>query len=172
MDSNLKYNIVSIPNGKTFISKELLSKHLDLEDNFGDQIIVETNLDKNQEEIIISSNIFFKNNCICARCSEEVVREFVANYKLRASYNLSLTSREFDTEIEISPSTTEIDISDGVRESILLTLPLKILCNDDCFGLCQYCGKNLNKIENNICNCHIKEIDPRFTKLKDLLTKN
>ena len=44
-----------------------------------------------------------------------------------------------------------IDLSDDFRESLLLELPTRILCSEDCKGLCPYCGKNLNEGECNCC---------------------
>jgi len=59
----------------------------------------------------------------------------------------------------------KIDLTDLVREQILLDLPAQILCQEDCKGLCQKCGANLNEVN---CNCEEKEIDPRWSALKNL----
>jgi uncharacterized protein len=47
-----------------------------------------------------------------------------------------------------------------------MEFPLRFLCHDDCKGLCQRCGKNLNEGE---CDCSKKEIDPRMAPLQKLL---
>ena len=52
-----------------------------------------------------------------------------------------------------------------VTEDIFLSLPTKILCSEDCKGLCPKCGVNLNLGK---CSCK-KEIDPRLAALKELL---
>mgnify|MGYP000003282166 FL=1 len=57
------------------------------------------------------------------------------------------------------------DISEIVRESILAALPMKILCRDDCRGLCLKCGQNLNRGQ---CDCDTTEIDPRLAILAKL----
>lgn len=44
-----------------------------------------------------------------------------------------------------------IDLTPEIRDEILLTLPKKILCKDDCKGLCFICKNNLN---NNSCKCN------------------
>jgi uncharacterized protein len=59
----------------------------------------------------------------------------------------------------------KIDLTDLVREQILLDLPTQILCQEDCKGLCQKCGANLNEVN---CNCEENEIDPRWSALKNL----
>ena len=59
----------------------------------------------------------------------------------------------------------KIDLTDLVREQILLDLPTQILCREDCKGLCQKCGANLNEVN---CNCAENETDPRWSALKNL----
>ena len=56
------------------------------------------------------------------------------------------------------------------RESFFLAQPLRSLCKEDCRGLCQICGADLNKKQ---CGCKKEEyIDPRWEKLTDLIKKN
>lgn len=64
----------------------------------------------------------------------------------------------------------EVDVKDVARDHILLALPLKPLCSEDCKGLCPRCGKDLNE---GPCNCEGGEesVDPRLAVLKDLLRK-
>lgn len=52
------------------------------------------------------------------------------------------------------------------EEEMTLQLPTKLLCTEDCKGLCVKCGANLNKVS---CGCVTKEIDPRLEVLKALL---
>lgn len=59
-----------------------------------------------------------------------------------------------------------LDLTEALREYILLNLPMRPLCKPDCRGLCVECGKNLNE---ETCNCARETIDPRLARLKDLL---
>ncbi|TCO78998.1 YceD family protein [Marinisporobacter balticus] len=59
-----------------------------------------------------------------------------------------------------------IDISEIMENTLILSLPMKIICDENCKGLCLVCGKNLNE---QACDCEKDEIDPRLAKLKDLL---
>jgi len=61
-----------------------------------------------------------------------------------------------------------IEITDIVKNNIVLSLPIKKLCSDDCKGLCQHCGTNLNI---STCNCGNDIVDPRLEKLKDLFSE-
>jgi uncharacterized protein len=63
----------------------------------------------------------------------------------------------------------EIDITDLVRENILLAEPIKPVCSESCRGLCPECGANLNI---NTCGCSPKKTDPRLAVLEKLLSKD
>lgn len=59
----------------------------------------------------------------------------------------------------------EIDLTDVIREQVLLNLPEQVFCKEDCKGLCPQCGTDLNKTD---CDCGENEIDPRWAALKNL----
>jgi uncharacterized protein len=59
----------------------------------------------------------------------------------------------------------EIDLDEVVREQILLGLPTRLRCREDCKGLCPTCGADLNESE---CGCQKQEIDPRWAALASL----
>ena len=61
-----------------------------------------------------------------------------------------------------------IDLAPLVRELSLLSMPTKVLCREDCLGLCQECGANLNEGE---CGCAANEIDPRLAALQQLMNQ-
>lgn len=106
----------------------------------------------------------------CARCLEpveqSVAREFELLYRpLGADAGrdeLSVT----DAEAEIGYYQGEgILLEDVLREQVLLALPLKIICREDCKGLCPHCGRNLNQEQ---CSCAAAVEDPRWGALKDI----
>jgi uncharacterized protein len=65
----------------------------------------------------------------------------------------------------ILPGQTVIDLADDVRQTVLLSFPLKNVCREDCRGLCSRCGKNLNE---GPCDCKETLVDGRWDKLKEL----
>ena len=106
----------------------------------------------------------------CARCldpvPQKVNREFELLYRpLGADAGrdeLSVT----DAEAEIGYYQGEgILLEDVLREQVLLALPLKVTCRDDCKGLCPQCGKNLNQEQ---CSCAAPVEDPRWQALKEI----
>lgn len=109
----------------------------------------------------------------CARClepvSQDVARDFELLYRpLGADAGrdeLSVT----DAEAEIGYYQGEgILLEDVLREQVLLALPLKITCREDCKGLCPHCGKNLNQEQ---CSCSVPMEDPRWAALKEIRSR-
>ena len=74
-------------------------------------------------------------------------------------------NREDNDELILVES-QEIDLDELVMSDLLLTLPMKHLCREDCKGLCAQCGKNLNEGD---CGCKKKPVDPRLEALRKLL---
>ncbi len=116
--------------------------------------------DENMYLDAVVSYEYYEN---CARC----LKEFVNRVETVLSGRLMETSQLSDTDDEFVfyYDNEQVEITEQVLTSILLSLPMKTLCNDDCRGLCLVCGKDLNIEE---CSCDIQEVDPRLAKLKDL----
>lgn len=97
----------------------------------------------------------------CDRCASSIDRVFT----VPVSHTLvtSLNNEENDELILVEDMHFELDPL--VREDVFLFLPNKILCKEDCKGVCQFCGANLNESQ---CSCK-KPIDPRLEALKQLL---
>ena len=77
-------------------------------------------------------------------------------------------SEDFDDEdevIHIEANDQTIDLTGYIHDMILLDLPVKILCREDCQGLCAQCGTNLNE---SSCDCDTETVDPRWEKLKEI----
>jgi uncharacterized protein len=106
----------------------------------------------------------------CDRCLEPVEQpidiefdlEFVQNQQLGDDANLELHLDDMKRD-KIEGS--EINLVDIAREQILLDLPQQFFCKEDCRGLCEKCGTNLNLKD---CDCEDDEIDPRWAALKNL----
>jgi len=59
-----------------------------------------------------------------------------------------------------------IDLNEAIRQDTSLAIPMKPLCREDCAGICQKCGQNLNK---GSCDCPPQVVDPRWSALSRLL---
>lgn len=107
---------------------------------------------------------------LCARCLEPV-RE-----PLKGDFDLIFRPAGADAEAgehAITEDETEIGyyeqsgllLEDAVREQVLLNLPGRALCSQDCQGLCPHCGVNRNRTP---CDCEKKPVDSRWKALADI----
>ena len=102
---------------------------------------------------------------ICDRCAAEFDREMVI--PIDAVLVTELANEENEDEWVFTLEGDSADLEDIIRTIFVLNMDSKLLCSDDCKGLCCRCGKNLN---DGPCSCE-KEIDPRLAALKQLLNK-
>ena len=102
---------------------------------------------------------------ICDRCASEFDREI--NFPIEVVLVTELANEENEDEWVFPLEGDSADLDDIVRTVFVLNLDSKLLCDEDCKGLCCRCGKNLN---DGPCSCQ-KELDPRFAALKQLLEK-
>ena len=96
----------------------------------------------------------------CARCGREI------SYSDEITLNAKITDKlaNEDEDEFILMQDFAIDIEDIVRTALILELPTRYLCDEDCKGLCPKCGRNLNDGE---CGCDSGEHDSRWDVLKD-----
>jgi uncharacterized protein len=100
----------------------------------------------------------------CARCGEE----YKSGFEFSVSYPVTqkLQNADKDQDEYLVTEDGKLDIDDICVSSIILNLPSRFLCREDCKGLCPECGANLNA---GVCSCGGKKIDPRMEKLKEYL---
>ena len=102
---------------------------------------------------------------VCARCGEEYDGSY--SFTVESPIALSLESED-DEDKFILIEDQKLDLDDVCGSNIILSMPTRFLCRDDCKGLCPGCGANLN---NSVCSCGEKKVDPRMEKLKQYLNK-
>ena len=105
----------------------------------------------------------------CARCLEDVARSFsfdVERTVATPDMLEGLPEERIDEFAVVEDGF--LDIDELLLELLETSLPMRVLCKDDCRGLCQKCGKNLNE---GACNCETKEADPRLEPLRRLYEK-
>ena len=101
----------------------------------------------------------------CDRCASPFDREI--DLPINVVLVTEMANEENEDEWVFPLEGDSADLDDIVRTVFVLNLDSKLLCKEDCAGLCHRCGKNLN---DGPCNCQ-KELDPRFAALKQLLEK-
>lgn len=124
-------------------------------------------------DIRVAGDFSAKLELLCARCLEPIERLVSNQFDLlyrplgadAGKEELSVTA----AEAEVSYYQGEgLLLEDMLREQVLLALPLKAVCREDCKGLCPHCGKNLNQDQ---CQCEEPHEDPRWSALKDIKEK-
>ena len=104
----------------------------------------------------------------CDRCLEETSVEIPLQMKRKLDMKLTDEQRINDSD-EISYLTgMDLDVDRLVYLEVLMSWPLKVLCKEDCKGLCSRCGKNLNY---GPCDCVEEPKDPRMAAISDIFSK-
>ncbi|MCI1959602.1 MAG: DUF177 domain-containing protein [Clostridia bacterium] len=94
----------------------------------------------------------------CSRCLKPV------NVNIEFELDEIFSNKSKEEEVETFTGNT-IELSSVVKKCILLNLPMKVLCDEDCKGLCPVCGKDLNEGD---CECDTTYINPKFESLRSL----
>ena len=97
----------------------------------------------------------------CDRCLERFDRETCASFE-----HILVQEANTDGEYVVCAEGV-LDLDELVRTDFLLELPTKVLCREDCKGLCPQCGKNLNF---DSCQCREQSIDPRWEVLSEMFS--
>lgn len=95
------------------------------------------------KEILVDAAVTARMIVTCGRCLDEVARS--QKQKFQFNYD-STTLGEF------------LQIDNNIREELVLNFPLRVLCKENCKGLCAGCGANLN---NEPCGCAVKSTSVR-----------
>ncbi len=128
-------------------------------------------IDKVSSEILVNGNLSALVEMQCSRCLNNFSNKTDINInvvyhpveELKGEDRHEIKDEELDTGFYRDE---QFDISELLKEQLILSLPMKPLCSESCKGICFRCGKNLN-IDS--CECRQEEPDPRLAKLKKLL---
>lgn len=101
----------------------------------------------------------------CDRCLEPVECPF--ELELTEELDMNLTDEERAAKLEEQPyiSGYYLDVDQLLGSELLLNMPMKVLCREDCLGICNRCGMNLN---HGTCSCDQSSPDPRMSVIQDL----
>ncbi len=103
----------------------------------------------------------------CARCLTPVNGQFSLNLEKTVAPKKLLSDLDEDKLDDYAIIEDGfLDLDEQLRDQMEMEFPLRFLCREDCKGLCQRCGKNLNEGK---CDCPEREIDPRLLPLQKLL---
>lgn len=134
--------------------------------HFNEPLKVFGSISNNGKSLILKAKATGRMTTQCARCLKaiEVDVSFDIDENLvRDDGNVS------DDDDVILFEDVKIDIDDIVANNFLMNVEGRYLCDEDCKGLCEHCGADLNKGE---CNCGQESVDPRWAALIDIMEKD
>lgn len=148
----------------SFYAEKLQSQY----DNFKllDKIQYNITVTNTGDAFLITGKAKVKAQTECSRCLDPVELNLLA--KIDAYYLIEAPSDSEDeiNEFEILPDDHNIPLGEIIKATLIVDAPPKPLCKEECKGLCQVCGKNLNK---ETCNCKEEaDLSNPFSVLKDL----
>jgi len=125
-------------------------------------------------EVFVNGHLETRAHVECDRCLKPVElpvsTEFALEYVPGADYESSSVAALSEEQMSVSVFDGEaIDVDEIAKEQILLAVPARTLCREDCKGICAECGIDLNTGQ---CNCSAEEVDPRWAALKGLKNKD
>lgn len=101
----------------------------------------------------------------CARCLEPVEYTSELEFEQELDMKISDDDRVKDLDEQSYLTGYNLDADQMVSNELTLNLPMKVLCKEDCKGICNRCGANLN-VET--CDCDTRSLDPRMAVIQDI----
>ena len=178
--NSLKINVATIPEeGIKYVLSEDGSRFKEcLTDTAGTdfklrKVDVDCLVTKTSTTIFIKGEFSAIIDSNCSRCLEDISVPIGGNF----AYTLIPAKAETREDLELTAEELEIshyqgdliDLTSIICEQIILQIPIKTLCREECRGLCPRCGINLN---TSSCNCHIAVVDNRMAVLKKMKVNN
>ena len=118
-------------------------------------------------KLLINGECRLKVLIPCDRCLKEIPVEFDLNFTKRVLVSEpeedSGQTEEYDEANYIDGY--HLDVDKLLYNEILIGWPMKVLCCEDCKGMCSVCGQNLNE---GTCDCEDPGLDPRTSVIRDL----
>ncbi len=130
----------------------------------------EISLIRTQRGVLVRGNLHTGLELTCSRCLSAFERPLKISFEEEYLQTVDVNSGlPFQSSGEPGSFTIDehhvVDLTEAVRQYALLEMPMKPLCREDCAGLCQECGHNLNR---GPCGCPVPTVDPRWSKLMNL----
>lgn len=172
----MRYNVAQLLKSTTGATR-----HYKLHEDIGDldpAIIPLTSLDgsvnliRTGDGILAMGDLYTTLELTCSRCLDvfsksvrfKVEEEFLPTIDLLTGARLPIEqANDFATIIDAHHI---LDLTEVVRQDLLLAMPMHAICRSNCKGLCPNCGQDWNEGE---CNCLPQELDPRLAALRQLL---
>lgn len=124
-------------------------------------VVVTGNIRNTADVLMLTGEMSTTLHAVCDRCGKEFKSPKTIHFECMLAEELEDEENEEIVLIENG----NVDLGDIARTAFILNMDTKLLCSEDCKGLCYKCGANLN---TEVCNCK-RDVDPRFAALAKLL---
>jgi uncharacterized protein len=165
--SSLEINVTRVPEGIRHYSFVAHARDLGLIASIPSDVAVEADLERRGRQFLVTGEVQATGRFTCDRCLTEFDQSVDTSFRvLFMPDGVPGTPTEADEEVRHLPADSQVIVLDeDVRQSIALAVPVKLLCREDCEGLCPQCGRNLN---DGQCSCKRDDTDPRWEPLRKL----
>jgi len=141
------------------------SLHFYRDEIYPDDINVKVEVNKFAKNISCKAEISTRMHLTCDRCLAEFDENILEMFDILFHIGQDELNIDEENVVALLPDQKEIDLTSYIQETLILSIPMKILCRADCKGICPNCGADLNKEE---CRCIDKPMDSRWEDLKKL----
>jgi uncharacterized protein len=164
--SVLRINISKLSEGTHHHSLRATPEEVGLDSRFTKELEIEATLHKTSRQFYMRVEVKAGGTFTCDRCLEEFQQDISSGYGVMFVSEQDSVEGDGEEVQVISPESTHVDLADDVRQFVILGLPQKMLCREDCAGLCPSCGSNLNMGK---CGCKNDGADSPWSELQKIL---
>ncbi len=166
----MRIQLSGLPAGpQTFVRQCPAENYLGSGNTFPEDILVRATVQMEGNSLRLDLETELPGHFICDRCG----KEFHQLHRCRERFFFTFEEKGMTTETQdaaiIPENALELDISQEIRDMVILSLPSQLVCREGCLGLCPVCGADLNKEK---CDCRHETFDPRWEALRKLKNKN
>jgi uncharacterized protein len=172
----MRIELASLEHGRASFAHKYSSRELVLEDDrvsIVEPPAVSGEIRQKGQRLRVTGTVSSRVNVECDRCLKPV--ELAVDSKFDVEY---VTAEDYQAQqaLELTEADLNLSVFDGegleidelVKEELLLAVPDQVICNENCKGMCAVCGVNKNSID---CECETREVDPRWSGLKELVNR-
>jgi DUF177 domain-containing protein len=173
----MRIELASLENGKRSFAHTYSPGELVLEDervSIVEPASISGEIRQKGERLRVTGKVSGRVQLECDRCLKPI--EVVVDSRFDVEY---VTAEDYQAQqaLELTEADLNLSVFDGecleidelVKEELLLAVPDHVICKEDCKGMCAVCGVDKNSID---CACETREVDPRWSGLKELVNRN
>jgi uncharacterized protein len=166
----MKIQIAGLSEGVHEFSFREPVAEVDLGKEFSGEVEVDVMLEKSGKRFYVKADVRTGGIFSCDRCTSPFTLALRSTFQMYYIWDPGDAELLDPSEVHIIPAGLPIiDLAEDVRQTVLLAVPLKLLCSEDCRGLCPRCGVDLNK---ESCVCPPEEGEGRWETLRRFRTEN